>query len=162
MIWYRSRNTFYTLPSPRCQSVLNYPLHAVHHSWHLDTRFLVPGAKYQQDIWETNLIPAPACRELLCCKSSALLTKPRPVQIKSKQFKFGYNIPLWPPWQRWANSVLMTEYEYEYYSTFQKWPNTNTNIIRFEKGDQIRIRILFGLKKLTEYEYEYYLAWKKY
>ena len=27
--------------------------------------------------------------------------------------------------QRWANSVLMTEYEYEYYSTFQKWPNTN-------------------------------------
>ena len=30
--------------------------------------------------------------------------------------------------QRWANSVLMTEYEYEYYSTFKKWPNTNTNI----------------------------------
>ena len=23
----------------------------------------------------------------------------------------------------------MTEYEYEYYSAFQKWPNTNTNII---------------------------------
>ena len=82
--------------------------------------------------------------------------------------------------QRWANSVLMTEYEYEYYSTFQKWPNTNTNIIRFEKGDQIRIsfrfkkqpntntniiqfekidqiriRILFGLKKSPEYEYKY-------
>ena len=62
--------------------------------------------------------------------------------------------------QRWANSVLMTEYEYEYYSTFQKWPNTNTNIIRFEKGDRIRIRILFGLKKATEYEYEYYSVWK--
>ena len=54
----------------------------------------------------------------------------------------------------------MTEYEYEYYSTFQKWPNTNTNIIRFEKGDRIRIRILFGLKKATEYEYEYYSDWK--
>ena len=39
----------------------------------------------------------------------------------------------------------MTEYEYEYYSTFQKWPNTNTNIIRFEKST----------------EYEYYSAWKK-
>ena len=48
--------------------------------------------------------------------------------------------------QRWANSVLMTEYEYEYYSTFKKWPNTNTNIIRFEKIDRIRIRILFDLK----------------
>ena len=64
------------------------------------------------------------------------------------------------PIKRWANSVLMTEYEYEYYSTFQKWPNTNTNIIRFEKGYRIRIRILFGLKKATEYEYEYYSVWK--
>ena len=38
----------------------------------------------------------------------------------------------------------MTEYEYKYYSAFQKWPNTN--IIR--------------LSKMTEYEYkyEYYLA----
>ncbi len=35
-------------------------------------------------------------------------------------------------------------------------PNTNTNIIRFEKITQIRIRILFGLKKSPEYEYEYY------
>ena len=35
-------------------------------------------------------------------------------------------------------------------------PNTNTNIIRFEKITRIRIRILFGLKKSTEYEYEYY------
>ena len=58
--------------------------------------------------------------------------------------------------QRWANSVLMTEYEYEYYLTFKKWLNTNTNIIRFEKIDRIRIRILFGLKKETEYEYKYY------
>ena len=33
----------------------------------------------------------------------------------------------------------MTEYEYEYYSAFQKWPNTNTNIIRLS-------------------EYKYYLA----
>ena len=31
--------------------------------------------------------------------------------------------------QRWANSVLMTEYTYQYYSDFQKWPNTNTNTI---------------------------------
>ena len=35
-------------------------------------------------------------------------------------------------------------------------PNTNTNIIRVPKADQIRIRILFGFPKLTEYEYEYY------
>ena len=74
--------------------------------------------------------------------------------------------------QRCANSILMTEYKYEYYLTFKKGeririqilfglkkqPNTNTNIIRFEKGDQIRIRILFGLKKATEYKYEYYLV----
>ena len=33
----------------------------------------------------------------------------------------------------------MTEYEYEYYSAFQKWPNTNTNIIQLS-------------------EYKYYLA----
>ena len=36
----------------------------------------------------------------------------------------------------------------------------HTNIIRFEKIDRIRIRILFGLKKSTEYEYEYYSVWK--
>ena len=35
-------------------------------------------------------------------------------------------------------------------------PNTNTNIIRFEKFTRIRIRILFGLKKSPEYKYEYY------
>ena len=61
--------------------------------------------------------------------------------------------------QRWANSVLMTEYEYEYYSTFQKWPNTN--IIRLSKNDRIRIRILFDFPKMTEYEYEYYSAFQK-
>ena len=58
--------------------------------------------------------------------------------------------------QRWANSVLRTEYEYEYCLSSKKWPNTNTNIIRFEKITRIRIRILFGLKISTEYEYEYF------
>ena len=48
--------------------------------------------------------------------------------------------------QRWANSVLMNEYEY--YSTFKKWPNTDTNIIWFEKS--------------TKYEYRYYSVWKNY
>ena len=52
--------------------------------------------------------------------------------------------------QRWANSVLKTEYKYEYYSAFRKWPNTNTNNIRSSKND--RIRIIFGLPKMTEYE----------
>ena len=41
----------------------------------------------------------------------------------------------------------MTKYEYEYYSISQKWPNTNTNILRFPK--------------MTEYEYEYYSATQK-
>ena len=63
--------------------------------------------------------------------------------------------------QRWANSVLRTEYEYEYYSAFQNWPNTNTNIIRASKNDRIRIRILFGSPKTTKYEYEYYSAFQK-
>ena len=63
--------------------------------------------------------------------------------------------------QRWANSVLMTEYEYEYYSSSKKWPNTNTNIIRLSKTDRIRIRILFGFPKMTEYEYEYYSVFQK-
>ena len=40
------------------------------------------------------------------------------------------------------------------------WPNTNTNIIRFEKINRIQMQILFGLKKSTEYEYKYYLVWK--
>ena len=55
----------------------------------------------------------------------------------------------------------MTEYEYEYYSAFQNWPNTNTNIIRASKNDRIRIRILFGSPKTTKYEYEYYSAFQK-
>ena len=41
----------------------------------------------------------------------------------------------------------MTEYEYEYYSAPQKRPNTNTNIIRLSKNDQIRIRILLDSLK---------------
>jgi len=67
----------------------------------------------------------------------------------------------WHLEQRWANSVLRTEYEYKYYSSSKKWPNTNTNIIRLFKTDRIRIRILFGLPKMTEYEYEYYSAPQK-
>ena len=55
----------------------------------------------------------------------------------------------------------MTEYEYEYYSAFQNWPNTNTNIIRASKNDRIRIRILFVFPKMTEYEYEYFSATQK-
>ena len=64
-------------------------------------------------------------------------------------------------YQRWANSVLKTEYEYEYYSVFRKWPNMNTNNIRSSKNDQIRIRILFDLPKMTEYKYEYYSVFQK-
>ena len=56
--------------------------------------------------------------------------------------------------QRWVNSVFMTEYEYEYHSVSQKWPNTNTNIIRILKNDRIRIQILFTFPKMTKYEYE--------
>ena len=37
----------------------------------------------------------------------------------------------------------MTEYEYEYFSVSQKWPNTNMNIFRFPKNDWIEIWILF-------------------
>jgi len=55
----------------------------------------------------------------------------------------------------------MTEYEYEYYSAFQNWPNTNTNIIRASKNDRIQIRILFGSPKTTKYEYKYYSAFQK-
>ena len=59
----------------------------------------VPGTKYQQDIWETEtiLVPSPACIWVQMSKSSALMTKPRPVELKSKKFKFGFNITLWPP-----------------------------------------------------------------
>ena len=38
----------------------------------------------------------------------------------------------------------MTEYEYEYYLTFQKWSNTNTNIICFVKT--------------SNYKYEYHYS----
>ena len=38
----------------------------------------------------------------------------------------------------------MTKYEYKYHLAFQKWPNTNTNIIWLSKKDWIPIRILFG------------------
>ena len=60
--------------------------------------------------------------------------------------------------QRWANSVLTTEYEYEYYSVSQKWPNTNTNIIRFPKNDRIQIGIFFSYPEMTDCEYEYHSA----
>ena len=49
----------------------------------------------------------------------------------------------------------MTVYENEYYSVFQKWPNTNTNIIRFSKDDPIQIQIFFGFPEMTEYQHEY-------
>ena len=52
----------------------------------------------------------------------------------------------------------MSEYEYEYYSVSQKWPNTNKNIIWFPKNDRIWIQILFNSLKMTEYEHEYYLT----
>ena len=57
-------------------------------------------------------------------------------------------------WQRWANTVFWTEYEYEYYSESEFWPNTNTNNIRFFQNERIRIRIIFVHKYLAEYEYE--------
>ena len=53
----------------------------------------------------------------------------------------------WTSTQRWPNSVLMTEYEYEYHSASQKFQNTN--IVRLSKNDRIRIRILFGFPKMT-------------
>ena len=118
-----------------------------------------------------------------------------PVNVNKAPLSTYFIGPLVPFWdkhnavdQRWANSVLMTEYEYEYYSVSQKWPNTNTNIIRFPKNDRIwiqilfvsqkwpntntniirfpkndrmRIRILFGFPKITQYEYEYHLATQK-
>ena len=37
--------------------------------------------------------------------------------------------------------------DYEYYSAFQKLPNTNTNIIRLPEND--RIQILFGFPKMN-------------
>ena len=46
----------------------------------------------------------------------------------------------WSRNQRWANTVLVTEYEYKCYLAFQKWPNTNIQFVRI----QIRIP-LFGV-----------------
>ena len=66
--------------------------------------------------------------------------------------------------QKWPNTntnILrfpkMTEYEYEYYSATQKWPNRITNVIQFPNNDSIQIS--FGFPKMTEYEY--YLATQK-
>ena len=42
--------------------------------------------------------------------------------------------------QRWANTVFWREYEYEYNSESEFWPNTNMNNIRF--------------LRMSEYEYE--------
>ena len=60
----------------------------------------------------------------------------------------------------WGPLIKSINAEQNMYSISKKFPaNTNTNIIRFEKIDRIRIRILFGLKKSPEYKYEYlYLA----
>ena len=57
----------------------------------------------------------------------------------------------------WPNTNTI-QYKYEYYSFSQNWPNTNTNVIRLPRNDQIRIRILFGFPEMTEYEYKYHLA----
>ena len=70
-----------------------------------------------------------------------------------------------------------TEHEYGYYSNNIGKPNylltsashevhhdiihgvPHTNVIRYEeKSNQIRIRILFGLKIATKYGYKYYSA----
>ena len=48
----------------------------------------------------------------------------------------------------------MTEYEYEYYSVWKNHPNTNTNIIRFENIDRIRIRI-FWYSNIIRIIFEY-------
>ena len=52
--------------------------------------------------------------------------------------------------QRWANSVLMAKYEYQYYSVSQKWSDTNTNNIRYSKYYRIQIRILFSVPKVPK------------
>ena len=53
-----------------------------------------------------------------------------------------------------TNTNIIQFEKSKYYSAWKKQPNTN--IIRFEKIDRIRIQILFSLKKSPEYEYEYY------
>ena len=49
----------------------------------------------------------------------------------------------------------LTKYKYKCYSASQKWPNTNTNIIRFPRNDRIRIQISFGIPIMTKYEYHW-------
>ena len=63
-----------------------------------------------------------------------------------------YEYEYYSAFQKWPNTNMniiwlckIYEYEYKYYSAFQKWPNTN--IIRLSKNDQIRIRILFSFPK---------------
>ena len=51
----------------------------------------------------------------------------------------------------------MTEYEYEYYSDTQKWPNMNTNIILLTNND--RIQISFGFQKWLNTIHKYKLCW---
>ena len=48
----------------------------------------------------------------------------------------------------------MTEYEYEYFSATQKWPNTNTNtnIIQLPNNDWIQIS--FGIPKMIEFYWQ--------
>ena len=56
--------------------------------------------------------------------------------------------------QRWANSVFGTEYEYYSVRIFER---IRIRILFvFFYNDRIRIRILFVFRNLTEYEYEYY------
>ena len=77
------------------------------------------------------------------------------------QIRISFGFPKMTKYKYEYNSVSQKMTEYEYYSVSQKWPNMNTNIIRFPKNDRIRIRILFGLPKMTEYEYEYFSATQK-
>ena len=92
--------------------------------------------------------------ELVCWATSHPATKKGKSRILSAFFFFSVASPrtLFPSiWrylctiyicgkQRWANTVFWTEYEYEYYSESEFWPNTNTNNIRFFR--------------MSEYEYE--------
>ena len=82
----------------------------------------------------------------------------------SQQFSLKI-LSTWHPHNWWKLTQDRGErivfWEYEYYSSSKKWPNTNTNIIRLSKTDRIRIQILFGLPKMTEYEYKYYSGFQK-
>ena len=52
---------------------------------------------------------------ILCLNITVLV-----MMVRSWCYCLGYR---W--YQRWANSVLITEYKYEYYWAFQKWQITN-------------------------------------